>query len=332
MKASTTLRTVAIAAAALAGAAALNVASARRVERRHPACGRFIDIDDARVHYTDEGTGPAVVLLHGNGLNARDWKHSGLTGALTSTHRVIAFDRPGFGHSTRPRSRAWSAAEQATLIHKALQKLGVGRAVIVGHSWGTLVALALALEYPDDCARLLLISGYYFGSFRPETFVFGAPALPVAGDVMRYTISPPLASLLAPALAAQVFSPAHVDDGFTGELPLSTRPSQILANAQDSALMIPSAAAMQHRYKDITVPAVIIAGAGDKVVRPSQSRRLAREMPEAQLLVVEGAGHMVHYSANEMIAESIAVMAGAAQRQTADRAAERDEEMDNTLV
>ena len=103
LKRSTTIRTAAIAAAALAAAAALNIASARRTERRHPLSGRFMDVGDARLHYTDEGDGPPVVLLHGNGVTAHDWKSSGLIDALVGTHRVIAFDRPGFGYSTRPR-------------------------------------------------------------------------------------------------------------------------------------------------------------------------------------------------------------------------------------
>lgn len=304
--------TATAAATFLAGtAAALNVISTRRTERRHPASGRLIDVGETRLHYIDQGDGPPVVLLHGDGLTAVDWRSSGIIDALAGTHRVIAFDRAGFGYSSRPRGQAWTPAAQAAILHEALHRLDVGPAIIVGHSWGALVALALALEYPPDCGRLLLISGYYFPTFRPEMALFGVPALRFAGDVLRYTVLPPLTRLLAPLLSAQVFAPAHVDEAFATQLAMAARPSQIWANAQEAALTIPSVAAMAHRYKDVRIPVAIVAGAGDKVVSPKQSERLADEIPESQLLVVPGAGHMVHYAANHTIVKSIAVMANA---------------------
>jgi pimeloyl-ACP methyl ester carboxylesterase len=311
LKRSKGLQTAAIAAAVLAAGAALNIASARRAERRRPANGRFIDVGDTRLHYTDEGEGSPIVLIHGNGVTAQDWRSSGLIAALAGTHRVIAFDRPGFGYSTRPRAHVWTAAAQATLLHDALHELDIEPAVIVGHSWGTLVALALGLQYPADCKRLLLISGYYFPTLRADVAIFGGPALPLVGDVLRYTISPLLGYLLAPLLSAQLFAPAAVDDAFTADLPMSMRPWQIRANAEDTALMVPSAAAMEHRYEDLKVPVAIVAGGSDKVVDPTQSTRLASEIPGSRLLVVSNIGHMVHYSAKNTIAETIDAMANA---------------------
>ncbi|MGB8521068.1 MAG: alpha/beta hydrolase [Candidatus Tumulicola sp.] len=251
------------------------------------------------------------MLLHGNGVTAQDWKSSGLIHALVGTHRVIAFDRPGFGYSTRPRGQVWTAAAQATLLHEALQRLNIGATVIVGHSWGTLVALALALEYPVHYKGLLLISGYFFPTFRVDAALFGTPALPIIGDVLRYTVLPPLGAALAPVVSAQLFAPADVDPAIKPELAMAIRPWQIRANAEDAALMVPSAASMEHRYKELAVPVAIVAGADDKVVSPAQSKRLAEEIPASKLLIIHGVGHMVHYTAKETIAETIAVMASA---------------------
>jgi pimeloyl-ACP methyl ester carboxylesterase len=61
---------------------------------------------------------------------------------------VVAFDRPGFGYSDRPRGAMWPPARQADLLRQAFARLGIERPIIVGHSWGTLVALALALDHP----------------------------------------------------------------------------------------------------------------------------------------------------------------------------------------
>ena len=94
--------------------------------------------------------GETVVLLHGNGAMAEDFAISGLLDRLARRHRVVAFDRPGYGHSSRPRSTIWTAAAQGRLMRNALRQLGVARPVVVGHSWGTLVAAALALALDGD--------------------------------------------------------------------------------------------------------------------------------------------------------------------------------------
>src|SRR3954470_20634816 len=106
-------------------AALINGALARRAERRNPARGAFIEVDGVRLHYIEKGSGSPVVFLHGNQSMAADVEISGVFGLLARDHRVIAFDRPGFGHSERPRGKAWSATAQAALLRKALSHLGV---------------------------------------------------------------------------------------------------------------------------------------------------------------------------------------------------------------
>jgi pimeloyl-ACP methyl ester carboxylesterase len=105
-------------------------------------------------------------------------------------YRVIAFDRPGFGYSERPRSTIWTPQAQARLLRHALQELGVDSAIVLGHSWGTLVALSMALDAPDFVRGLVLLSGYYYPSLRADVPLLSAPAIPVIGDLMRYTVSP----------------------------------------------------------------------------------------------------------------------------------------------
>ena len=148
------------AAAVSAAATAIWVeAQARRAEREHPPAGRFLDIDGVRLHHVDRGEGPPVVLIHGNTVSLADFEACGLIDRLAQNHRVLAFDRPGFGHSSRPRDRLWTPSAQAGLLHAALQQLGVGRPVVVGHSLGTLIALALALDQPADVRGLVLLGG-----------------------------------------------------------------------------------------------------------------------------------------------------------------------------
>jgi pimeloyl-ACP methyl ester carboxylesterase len=174
------LSTVLTATSAALGAAALvNYLVAKRTESRNPPTGKFITVDGVRLHYIERGIGMPVVFLHGSGTSADDYDVSGVLDLVAKNHRVIAFDRPGFGHSERPRSTIWTVEAQARLLHKSLGQLDVGRPILVGHSWGTLVALKMALDNPLDTAGLVLLSGYYFPSARADVALAPWPAVPV---------------------------------------------------------------------------------------------------------------------------------------------------------
>ena len=165
----TRLGAAALTAAAILGTTALvNARRARQAERNNPPAGHFLDIEGVGLHYLERGEGPPLVLLHGNGVMVQDFEISGIIERLAQQYRVIAFDRPGFGHTNRPRSRSWTPAAQAEVVHKALAHLNIKQAIVVGHSWGTLVALSLALDHPADVRTLVLLSGYYFPTFRGD--------------------------------------------------------------------------------------------------------------------------------------------------------------------
>ena len=300
------------AAAALGALALVNRAAARRAEREHPPRGGFIEVDGVRLHYTDRGAGRPVVLIHGNAVSGDDYDTSGVAGQLLETHRVIVFDRPGFGHSERPRGRVWTAAEQAALLHKALKQLGIERPVVVGHSWGAIVALALALRNRSDTAGLVLLSGYYFWTLRPDVPLVAAGAIPVLGDILRHTVSPWLGRLLMPLVKRAMFSPAPVTARFRREYSdaMALRPSQIRATSLDGVLMVPGALNLRGRYDDLRMPVVIMAGEGDKIVFKRRAERLHAAIPGSVLRIVEGAGHMVHHTAPGLVAEAIRLIAG----------------------
>jgi pimeloyl-ACP methyl ester carboxylesterase len=92
---------------------------------------------------------------------------------------VLAFDRPGFGCSKRHRTSLWTPTAQAKLILHALEELGVEQAVVVGHSWGTMVAIAMGLKNPAAIKGLLLLSGYFYGTLRPDVVPTSMPGIPV---------------------------------------------------------------------------------------------------------------------------------------------------------
>src|ERR1700716_872799 len=159
----------AVAAAATVGALAIsamvNRHLAKNAENENPPAGQFLEVNGVRLHYVERGSGTPLVLLHGNGSMIQDFESSGLIDLAAQDYRVIVFDRPGFGHSDRPRNVVWTPAAQAELINAALHRLGVSHAIVLGHSWGASVAASLALKYPKLVQGLVLASGYYYPTF-----------------------------------------------------------------------------------------------------------------------------------------------------------------------
>jgi pimeloyl-ACP methyl ester carboxylesterase len=294
---------------AAVGAALINIRQAQRAEKRHPPMGRLVEVDGVRVHVASWGDGAPVVLLHGNGTMVQDYVLSGLVERLLDDgHRVIAIDRPGYGHSDRPRDRVWDASAQADLVARTLARLDIERPVVVGHSWGAIVAAALAIQHESDLRGIVLLSGYYHPTRRADVWLMSGPAIPVVGDVMRYTISPPIGRLIAPKLIRKVFEPRQVPSRFRDSflLDLALRPSQLRASAEDSALMVPSAMGMQQGYRRLRLPVAILAGDGDQIVTPGrQSARLHDEIPGSTLTLLPGLGHMIHYDAQDEIAGAV---------------------------
>ena len=286
--------------------ALLNRWLAKKAERSNPPIGRFITVEGVRLHYVERGTGIPLVLLHGNGSMIEDFESSGLIALAAKKYRVIAFDRPGFGHSGRPRNTIWTPAAQADLIAAALKKIGVQRAIVLGHSWGTLVALALALKHPQDVQALVLASGYYYPNARADVVLLAPPAIPLIGDLLSHTISPLLSRLLWPLLLRKIFGPSPVPEKFKGfPKEMAVRPSQIRASAADSALMIPSTYTLQKQYRLLQMPVAILAGAEDRLIESEQSAHLHRDIAHSTLRCVAGTGHMVHQTGTGEVMSAI---------------------------
>jgi len=296
------------AAAAMAGMALWNTYRARKVEREHPPRGRFVTVDGARLHYLEKGGGRPVVFLHGNVVTAEDCDLSGVLDLASAREcHVVAFDRPGYGYSDRPRGAMWTPARQADLFRQAFARLGIERPV-VGHSFGTLVALALALDHPEAVSGLVLLSGYYRPTLRADVPLFSLPAIPVIGDLIRHTVGPLFGAALLPLAAKGMFSPLTVPERFANGFPhgLPLRPSQIRAEAQDTASMVSAVAAMRRRYRELRMPVVIMAGTKDRIVdHRKHTVRLHQEIAQSALRLVPGVGHMLHYAVPEQVVDAI---------------------------
>src|SRR5829696_5823334 len=310
-----------VAVGALAVSALVNRYLAKKAELKNPPSGRFVEVDGVRLHYVEQGKGEPLVLLHGNGSMIQDFETSGLIALAAKDYRVIVFDRPGYGHSERPRGTLWTANAQANLIHNALSQIGVSRAIVLGHSWGASVAVALALKDEAMVKALVLASGYYYPTVRADVVALSGPAVPVLGDIVRYTVSPLLGRLPWPLLLRKIFGPASVPEKFRGfPSEMAMRPSQIRASAAESALMIPGAFALREGYADLRMPVVIIAGHEDRLIDiDRQSAELHRDVSQSTFHVVEGTGHMIHQTATKRVMAAIDEAAAAERQPRSDR-------------
>jgi pimeloyl-ACP methyl ester carboxylesterase len=299
--------TAAVTLVALAVAALVNRHLAKKAETDNPPVGNFLEVNGVRLHYVERGAGDPLVLLHGNGSMIEDFESSGLIDLAAKHHRVIVFDRPGFGHSDRPRNVIWTPDAQAELIERALAQIGVSNAVVLGHSWGASVAVALALKFPELVSSLVLASGYYYPTVRPDVVAMSAPAVPLLGDIMSHTISPLLSRLMWPVMLAKIFGPRPVPRKF-GRFPkeMALRPSQIRASAAEAALMIPDAFHFRNRYGELKMPVVIVAGEDDRLIdTDTQSARLHDDVSQSTFHRLSGSGHMIQQTATDEVMAAI---------------------------
>lgn len=299
----TAVTVLSIAAAGLTAAALVQYLARRAVSRRKPI-GDKLRVGGQMVQLVDRGSGPCVVVLHGNGSMLEDLSSSGLLDKLAERHRVIAIDRPGFGGTARDASGLWTPEREAEVLSEILSDLGVERTVVVAHSWGTLVGLAIALHQPATVAGLVLLSGYYYPTTRLDVALQTPASLPVIGNVLRHTVLPLTGRLTAPFAFRKLFKPQRVPAKFLEEysVGMATRPSQLKSTADDTVSMPSAARALSDHYGEINVPVHLIAGAEDQIVATTeQSVRLHAALPSGSIEVLEDVGHMTHHARPDLV-------------------------------
>ncbi len=278
----------------------------RQAEREHPPRGRLVHVHGSALHCTEYGAADAqpLVLLHGSGLMGREMELSGLVELAAERYRVIVVDRPGHGHSASAGRGGCTPERQADLLLAALRRLEVDDPIVLGHSWGATVAMALGLLHPHTLRALVLLSGYWYASPRADVAWMSAPALPIVGTLLRHTLAPLAGRALWPRALRRAFGPAEVPPAFEANYPtwLSLRPRQLQAAGAESALMIPAAVRMAPHYPGLRVPVLIGAGANDRELSTRwHSLRLHKAIPGSVLRIVDGGGHMVHHFAPELV-------------------------------
>jgi pimeloyl-ACP methyl ester carboxylesterase len=299
--------------AALVVLALITQAGVLALQRSYPPQGKTIEVAGARLNVVDLGprdaAGPPVVLIHGASSNLESMRPLG--DLIARHHRVILIDRPGHGWSTRDDLENSTPALQARMIDEALEKLGIGAAIVVVHSLAGALGALLALDYPRRVAGLAMLAPVAYPWPGGVGWYNKVVTTPLIGPLLAYTITMPLGLILSEPGARSVFAPQAMPADFvkSSATPLLLRPREFLANAWDLVTLKAAVAEQAPRYGNIKAHVVIITGDTDTTVSPNiHSRRLAAAVPNAKLIVLPGVGHMIQYAAPELVVREIEAM------------------------
>jgi pimeloyl-ACP methyl ester carboxylesterase len=313
-----------IAGTVLGALAAFTAVGAGKIERAHPPTGRFVEVEGGRLHLVELGsaTAPPVVLLHGANGNLADMQLA-LGDRLAANHRVILIDRPGHGWSDRPGGRAdASPARQASLVHQALERIGVSRAIFVAHSWAGVLATAYALDYPQSVTGLVLLAPVthpaplsiaWHNNIARALLVESAryATAPVIGPLFVRTLALPFGKLLIWPSVQSAFAPQEPPPDYLARSGAEAmlRPPEFTAFAEDLVRLKEFLPPLAARYAWITAPTVILTGDHDEVVPPDvHARAIAATILNAKLVVLPGVGHMLHFAAADRVVGEVVAM------------------------
>ncbi|HJP95612.1 MAG TPA: alpha/beta fold hydrolase [Pyrinomonadaceae bacterium] len=252
---------------------------------------QFVSVDGVKLHYVSAGSGRTVVLIHGNPGSHKDYTLA-VFDKLAQSFHVVAFDRPGHGYSERHDSIANTVEVQAHLIRNALRKLSIEKPVLVGHSWGGSLVLAVAVAYQEDLSGIVLLAPAAYPTVSIEWWSL-VPHVPVAGRFVVNTLTPLMGRAIVQESLKKAYHPQAVQNEYAQQcVRMWTRPEQVRACAYDERTLRSSLKVLSPRYSDIELPVVIVTGAADLLVEPEQhAYPLHRAIKGSELIVLPETGH-----------------------------------------
>jgi len=239
-----------------------------------------VDVGDLRIAYARAGGGgPAVIMLHGAPCDSRTWQW--MLPDLARDHTVIAWDAPGFGRSTDI-DDSWRAPQYADALAGFIAALGLERPHVVGHSFGTMVALSLFSRHPAVPASLVLVGGYagWAGSLPPAE---------VAHRLEMFLGMAELGNRFDPKSYPGLFSeliPADRDAALVRMMRENVRPATVRAAGH-----IGAETDLRPVLPTIDVPTLVLHGEADARSPLANAEALHTAIPTSQLVVLPRLGH-----------------------------------------
>lgn len=266
--------------------------------------------DDLSIAWAERGQGRPVVLLHGTLTTLEDMTQT-LGRKLDDRFHVLAFDRPGCGRSGVRRGRDAGLWNQAAVLSAAIDRLGLDRPILVGHSFGASVALAMGVRRPDAVAGVVALAPLVRPEVRLEQWLFGPRAMPTGGWFSAFSHRTSDRALF-PVLWRSMFLPQAMPERVAVDFPfrLAGRSESAVRAGEDALAAGPDLLRLSLLAASCRVPTVMMGGDRDVVVRNGvNGRMLAAVMPNARYVDLPGLGHMIHHFAAERVVEAIEALA-----------------------
>ena len=268
----------------------------KKIENKYPPLGYFKNIDGLKIHYTDDGSGQPVVLLHSQPSNERQFNL--LKNKLKENYRVISIDRPGMGYSDGPKvNSSERLLNQARIISKLILEITNEKPIIVGHSYGGALALSIALYNEINLKKLILVNTVSHPWEGDNVWLpFKIISSPVLGKLFSNTYAMIYGKKVIDSSADDNFPNNKPPLGFiekvAGELTL--RPKVLESYALD-AINLRSSLSSQHKnYSKLTIPVSILAGVGDRVTpNETHSFQLHEDIKHSKLIEINDTEHSI---------------------------------------
>lgn len=257
----------------------------------------FVEVDGAKLHYLQAGEGPDVVLLHGIGASVYIWRF--LFPILQKRHRVTAIDIAGFGKSAKDLKRDYGLDAQTDLLIKALEKIGIERAHLVGSSMGGAIALWMARRAPQNFEKVATLAPATDASLVSPFVQRFAPIAPFFKMTMT---RPTMKRILGTVITKRELITEEVVDRYLEPfLDGASLRTFIAATSLLADKRLPGA------LTDMTAKALVVWGSADQSVPRRSIDRLMTILPHAELAVHESAGHHIMEDEPAWVAKQLEV-------------------------
>jgi haloalkane dehalogenase len=278
-------------------------------EELYPFESRYADIGGASVHYVDEGSGPPLLLLHGN--PTWSFLYRDLIRDLSDRYRCIAPDHPGFGLSRPAPGYGYTPAEHAAVLEQLVQQLDLGDVTMMVQDWGGPIGFAVATRHPDRFSAFVIGNTWAWPKADPGTQVFSRLlGGPIGGyliqrrNVFVEKIIPRNVKRhkLAPEVMNAYRGPFPTPDS---RRPMRVLPREILRSRPFLAEIERGLAKLRDR------PALLVWPTNDIAFREPERERWEQIFPDHHTVILEGAGHYIQEDSAPEIVSAIRAWAPA---------------------
>jgi pimeloyl-ACP methyl ester carboxylesterase len=290
---------------------------ARAIGAQSPNIGELTDVGGYRLNALHVPAGPKadlppIVFIHGASGNLRDQAGAFLE-PLRGRAELLFVDRPGHGYSERGGPANDTPEGQANAIARLLERKGIERAIIVGHSFGGAITASFGVLHPEKVEGLVFLAAATHPWPGGVDWYYHLASAPIIGPIFCHTVALHAGMMRIEAATDHVFAPNPRPQTYlenTGPA-LVLRPSAFGSNAKDVAGLHAYVTGFAPRYREIARPTVIITGDADEIVLEEiHSKGLARDIAGSELVWIDGLGHKPDYIVTEIVIAALEKIAG----------------------